>query len=62
MTHLLVSVSLESSQGEYRAVVWCHEALTDRRTLVEQLWLLESSEIAGFGERLKLVDTRYYAH
>ena len=37
VTHLLVSVSLESSQGEYRAAVWCHEALIDHRILVEQL-------------------------
>ena len=33
------------NQGEYGAAVWCHEALTDLRTLVEQTWPLESSEI-----------------
>ena len=37
VTRLLVPVSLESNQGEYGAAVWCHEALNDRRTLVEQL-------------------------
>ena len=54
MTRLLVLVSLESSQGEYESVVWCREALTDLRTLVEQTWPLESSEIANSGAKLRI--------
>ena len=42
------------NEEEYGAAVWCHEALTDLRTLVEQTWPLESSEIADFGGKLKI--------
>ena len=31
---------------------WCREALTELRTLVEQTWSLESSEIADLGVKL----------
>ena len=54
MTHLLVPVSLVLNQGEYRAAAWYREALMDLRTLVEQTWPLESSEIAGFGIELRI--------
>ena len=53
---------LHGETEEYGAAAWCREALTDLRTLVEQTWPLESSEMVGFGARLKLVDTRYYTH
>ena len=41
-------------RGEYGAAAWCREALTDHRTLVEQTWPLESSEIAGLGIKLRI--------
>ena len=53
-THFLVPVSFMLNQGEYRVAVWCHEALTDLRTLVEQTCPLESSEIADFGAKLRI--------
>ena len=54
MTHLLVPVSLVLNRGEYMAVEWRHEALTDFRTLIEQTWSLGRSEITSFGVALKI--------
>ena len=50
----LVPVSFVGKRGEYGAAAWCREALTDLRTLVEQTWPLESSEIAGLGVELRI--------
>ena len=36
------------------AAAWCREALTGLRTLVEQTWPLESSEIADLGIKLRI--------
>ena len=52
VTLWLVPVSLVLNRGEYGATAWCREALTNLRTLVEQTWPLESSEIAGLGVKL----------
>ena len=54
MTLWLVPVSIMLNRGEYRAVAWCREALTDLRTIVEQTWPLESSEIDGLGVELRI--------
>ena len=48
----LVPVSFMGKREEYGAAAWCREALTNLRTLVEQTWALESSEIAGLGVNL----------
>ena len=38
-----------SSQGEYGAAAWCHEASTDLRTFNWTTWPIGSSEIVVFG-------------
>ena len=42
------------NQGEYGAAVWCHEALNDLRTFNWTTWPLGSSEISGFGGKMKI--------
>ena len=54
MTHWLVPVSIVLNRGEYGAAEWRREALIDLRTLVEQTWPLESSEIAGLSVKLEI--------
>ena len=54
VTLWLVPVSFVLKRGEYGAALWGREALTDLRTLVEQTWPLESSEIADLDIKLRI--------